>query len=124
MLSARGAELDRVRGLELGADDYVTKPFSLMELLARVASVLRRAQGEATEPTGLVFGEHRVGEGRRDTVEVGVAPSAGSAAGRARWARAAAARRAADRRCTPRAAREQNRRGAGTRASPTGWSES
>jgi len=57
MLSARGAELDRVRGLELGADDYVTKPFSLMELLARVASVLRRARGAAAEPTGLVFGE-------------------------------------------------------------------
>jgi len=57
MLSARGAELDRVRGLELGADDYVTKPFSLMELLARVASVLRRARGGAAEPTGLVFGE-------------------------------------------------------------------
>jgi DNA-binding response OmpR family regulator len=56
MLSARGAELDRVRGLELGADDYVTKPFSLMELLARVASVLRRAGGDAAEPTGLVFG--------------------------------------------------------------------
>src|SRR5690242_21855985 len=56
MLSARGAELDRVRGLELGADDYVTKPFSLMELLARVASVLRRAQGEAAEPIGLAFG--------------------------------------------------------------------
>jgi DNA-binding response OmpR family regulator len=56
MLSARGAELDRVRGLELGADDYVTKPFSLMELLARVASVLRRAQGEAAEPIGLSFG--------------------------------------------------------------------
>ena len=53
MLSARGAELDRVRGLELGADDYVTKPFSLMELLARVASVLRRAQGETAEPVGL-----------------------------------------------------------------------
>ncbi len=43
MLSARGAELDRVRGLELGADDYVTKPFSLMELLARVSAVLRAA---------------------------------------------------------------------------------
>ena len=43
ILTARGAELDRVRGLELGADDYVTKPFSLMELLARVAVVLRRA---------------------------------------------------------------------------------
>jgi DNA-binding response OmpR family regulator len=57
MLSARGAELDRVRGLELGADDYVTKPFSLMELLARVASVLRRAGGEAVEPTGLSFGD-------------------------------------------------------------------
>jgi DNA-binding response OmpR family regulator len=57
MLSARGAELDRVRGLELGADDYVTKPFSLMELLARVASVLRRAHGDAAEPTGLRFGD-------------------------------------------------------------------
>ncbi len=56
MLSARGAELDRVRGLELGADDYVTKPFSLMELLARVASVLRRAKGEASEPIRLAFG--------------------------------------------------------------------
>jgi DNA-binding response OmpR family regulator len=57
MLSARGAELDRVRGLELGADDYVTKPFSLMELLARVASVLRRAGGDAVEPVGLAFGD-------------------------------------------------------------------
>jgi DNA-binding response OmpR family regulator len=58
MLSARGAELDRVRGLELGADDYVTKPFSLMELLARVASVLRRAKGDAAaEPTGLALGD-------------------------------------------------------------------
>src|SRR5438552_3429325 len=57
MLSARGAELDRVRGLELGADDYVTKPFSLMELLARVASVLRRAGGDAAEPIGLAFGD-------------------------------------------------------------------
>src|SRR5690242_11265378 len=56
MLSARGAELDRVRGLELGADDYVTKPFSLMELLARVASVLRRANGDAVEPIALAFG--------------------------------------------------------------------
>jgi DNA-binding response OmpR family regulator len=57
ILSARGAELDRVRGLELGADDYVTKPFSLMELLARVASVLRRAHGDALEPAGLAFGD-------------------------------------------------------------------
>jgi DNA-binding response OmpR family regulator len=58
MLSARGAELDRVRGLELGADDYVTKPFSLMELLARVASVLRRAGGgDGADPVGLAFGD-------------------------------------------------------------------
>ncbi|HSN26315.1 MAG TPA: response regulator transcription factor [Kofleriaceae bacterium] len=57
MLSARGAELDRVRGLELGADDYVTKPFSLMELLARVSSVLRRSQGDQLEPVGLRFGD-------------------------------------------------------------------
>ncbi len=56
-LSARGAELDRVRGLELGADDYVTKPFSLMELLARVASVLRRAGGGSDDPEALAFGE-------------------------------------------------------------------
>jgi DNA-binding response OmpR family regulator len=43
ILTARGQELDRVRGLELGADDYVTKPFSLLELLARVSAVLRRS---------------------------------------------------------------------------------
>jgi len=44
MLTARAQEVDRVRGLELGADDYVIKPFSLAELVARVRAVLRRAQ--------------------------------------------------------------------------------
>jgi DNA-binding response OmpR family regulator len=44
MLTARGEEADRIRGLELGADDYVTKPFSPKELTARVAALLRRAQ--------------------------------------------------------------------------------
>jgi len=43
MLTARGQEIDRVLGLKLGADDYVTKPFSFMELLARVEAVLRRS---------------------------------------------------------------------------------
>ena len=47
MLTARGQEADKVLGLKLGADDYVTKPFSLLELLARVESVLRRARGSA-----------------------------------------------------------------------------
>ena len=45
MLTARGTESDRVEGLELGADDYVTKPFSVRELVARVRAVLRRAEG-------------------------------------------------------------------------------
>ena len=44
MLTARGQEVDKVVGLELGADDYVTKPFSIRELLARVKAVLRRTQ--------------------------------------------------------------------------------
>jgi DNA-binding response OmpR family regulator len=51
MLTARGDEGDRVMGLELGADDYVAKPFSPRELMARVRSVLRRAGG-MVEPTG------------------------------------------------------------------------
>ena len=48
MLTARDAEVDRVVGLEMGADDYVTKPFSLRELVARVRALLRRA-GTAVE---------------------------------------------------------------------------
>ena len=47
MLTARGQEIDKVLGLRLGADDYVTKPFSFLELLARVDAVLRRAGGPA-----------------------------------------------------------------------------
>ncbi len=44
MLTARGEELDKVRGLEIGADDYVTKPFSPLELLARIKAILRRSE--------------------------------------------------------------------------------
>jgi two-component system response regulator ResD len=49
MLTARDEEVDRVTGLELGADDYVTKPFSPRELVARVHAVLRRAEPDATD---------------------------------------------------------------------------
>jgi two-component system response regulator RegX3 len=55
MLTARGEETDRVLGLELGADDYVTKPFSAAELAARVRAVLRRTGGEAPEAVGAVL---------------------------------------------------------------------
>jgi two-component system response regulator RegX3 len=55
MLTARTEEIDRVMGLEMGADDYVTKPYSSRELLARVKAVLRRGGGEAeTETEGVL----------------------------------------------------------------------
>jgi two-component system phosphate regulon response regulator PhoB len=56
MLTARGEEADRIRGLETGADDYVTKPFSPRELLARVNAVLRRAR-PALSATQLTYGD-------------------------------------------------------------------
>ena len=52
MVSAKDAEIDKVLGLELGADDYVTKPFSMRELVARVRAVLRRRTDEHHEPGG------------------------------------------------------------------------
>jgi len=57
MLTARGEEADRIVGLELGADDYVTKPFSPRELAARVRSVLRRATPSAGPGERLSFGD-------------------------------------------------------------------
>jgi DNA-binding response OmpR family regulator len=50
ILSAKGQEVDKVRGLELGADDYVTKPFGLRELLARINAALRRADSHEAGP--------------------------------------------------------------------------
>jgi len=51
LLTAKGEELDKVRGLEMGADDYITKPFSLRELLARIKAVLRRSQETSSADT-------------------------------------------------------------------------
>ena len=60
MLTARGQEVDKVVGLELGADDYVTKPFSIRELLARVKAVLRRAGSLPRDKERYSFGEVEV----------------------------------------------------------------
>ena len=64
VLTARGDETDRVAGLELGADDYVVKPFSPRELVARVRAILRRAEAAARPRERLVVGELDVDLGR------------------------------------------------------------
>lgn len=60
MLTARGEEVDRVVGFELGADDYVVKPFSVRELLLRIHAILKRGQGEVETPPTIEFGTLRI----------------------------------------------------------------
>jgi len=60
ILTARSEEADRVLGLDLGADDYVTKPFSVAELMARIRALLRRSASEKERPTTLKFGQVEV----------------------------------------------------------------
>jgi DNA-binding response OmpR family regulator len=71
MLTARGEEADRIVGLELGADDYVTKPFSPRELAARVRTVLRRSGPEAPRNARLTLGELEVDAATREVTKRG-----------------------------------------------------
>ena len=79
MLTARSTELDRVLGLELGADDYLTKPFSMAELLARVKALLRRAEMREAALTAssterpLVQGELQIWQAKRTVAVHGAA---------------------------------------------------
>jgi len=81
MLTAKGAEEDRVRGLELGADDYVTKPFSIRELIARVGAQVRRGRldrgdGDTFEAGGVRFDLGRL-RAEREGVEIPLTPREG-----------------------------------------------
>src|SRR5262244_1008875 len=71
MLTARGQEIDKVVGLELGADDYVTKPFSIRELMARVKAVLRRASPAISTPEIYRFGDVEVNIRRNEVWRAG-----------------------------------------------------
>ena len=74
MLTAKGAEEDKVRGLRLGADDYVTKPFSAQELLARVEAVLRRARAPESgeqKPAAISLGDLRIDPQRKQVTMAG-----------------------------------------------------
>jgi two-component system response regulator RegX3 len=74
MLTARGEESDRIVGLELGADDYVVKPFSAREVVARIRAVLRRADApEPTEDRPIEIGGLRLDPSRREALLVGEA---------------------------------------------------
>lgn len=71
MLTAKSSELDRIRGLDGGADDYIPKPFSVLEVLARVRAVLRRCGGEADGPSEIRIGEIALNAEKRAVMAAG-----------------------------------------------------
>jgi two-component system alkaline phosphatase synthesis response regulator PhoP len=73
MVTARVEETDRLIGLELGADDYITKPFSPREVVARVRAVLRRAQGRAEAPSVIRASDIEIDVGRHRVLRGGTA---------------------------------------------------
>jgi len=90
MLTARGQEIDKVLGLRTGADDYVTKPFGFMELMARVEAVLRRTSGKSGVPGPCRFGDVEVdfvryAEGRRTGRVIGTGAAVARVLHRESW---------------------------------------
>ena len=72
MVTAKGAEYDKVKGLDLGADDYVTKPFGMMELVSRIKAVLRRSRKDAQEPQDIIaVGEIEINTKKHEVTAAG-----------------------------------------------------
>ena len=72
MVTAKGAEYDKVMGLDAGADDYVTKPFGMMELVSRIKAVLRRSQKKETQEEHLLsYGEIQMNTGKHEVTAGG-----------------------------------------------------
>ena len=72
MVTANGAEYDKVKGLDLGADDYVTKPFGMMELVSRIKAVLRRTRKDAQEPQDIIaVGEIEINTKKHEVTAAG-----------------------------------------------------
>lgn len=70
MLTAKGDDMDKILGLEYGADDYITKPFNILEVKARIKAIIRRAQGAERSQSQLVYGDVTLNtESRRVTVK-------------------------------------------------------
>ncbi|MDR3287940.1 MAG: response regulator transcription factor [Peptococcaceae bacterium] len=65
MLTAKGSEIDKVKGLDLGADDYIAKPFGVTELISRINAVLRRTAAPSAQPDVLCYQEIRLDDARR-----------------------------------------------------------